>query len=82
MSVFAGGKGLTTRFPVTGGLLAPYVANVHAAEDISFTINKGQTLSWLARAAAASLLRGAHFCGSLSLQSGEDARSMAKRLWR
>ena len=37
--------GLTTRFPVTGGLLRRVVANVHAAEDISFTINKGQTLS-------------------------------------
>lgn len=38
-------KGLTTRFPVTGGLLRRVVANVHASEDISFTINKGQTLS-------------------------------------
>ncbi|MGH1578284.1 ABC transporter ATP-binding protein [Planktotalea sp.] len=38
-------SGLTTRFPVTGGLLRRVVANVHAAEDISFTINKGQTLS-------------------------------------
>ncbi|MGB7317775.1 MAG: ABC transporter ATP-binding protein [Planktotalea sp.] len=36
---------LTTRFPVTGGLLRRVVANVHASEDISFTINKGQTLS-------------------------------------
>ncbi|NNE53628.1 MAG: ABC transporter ATP-binding protein [Sulfitobacter sp.] len=38
-------KGLTTRFPVTGGFLRRTVANVHAVEDISFTINKGQTLS-------------------------------------
>lgn len=38
-------SGLTTRFPVTGGLLRRVVANVHAAEDVSFTINKGQTLS-------------------------------------
>ncbi|WP_085307221.1 ABC transporter ATP-binding protein [Planktotalea arctica] len=38
-------SGLTTRFPVTGGLLRRVIANVHAAEDISFTINKGQTLS-------------------------------------
>jgi peptide/nickel transport system ATP-binding protein/glutathione transport system ATP-binding protein len=36
---------LTTRFPVTGGLLRRVVANVHAVEDLSFTINKGQTLS-------------------------------------
>ena len=38
-------KGLTTRFPVTGGLLRRTVANVHAVEDLSFEINKGQTLS-------------------------------------
>ena len=38
-------KGLTTRFPVKGGLMRRTVANVHAVEDVSFTINKGQTLS-------------------------------------
>ncbi|MCF6232723.1 MAG: ABC transporter ATP-binding protein [Rhodobacteraceae bacterium] len=38
-------KGLTTRFPVTGGFFRRTVANVHAVEDVSFDINKGQTLS-------------------------------------
>tara|TARA_R110002110_G_scaffold88443_18_gene230345 strand:- start:944 stop:2596 length:1653 start_codon:yes stop_codon:yes gene_type:complete len=38
-------KNLTTRFPVTGGFFRRTVANVHAVEDLSFTINKGQTLS-------------------------------------
>ncbi|WP_415920928.1 ABC transporter ATP-binding protein [Tateyamaria sp. SN6-1] len=38
-------KGLTTRFPVKGGFFRRTVANVHAVEDISFTLNKGQTLS-------------------------------------
>lgn len=38
-------KGLTTRFPVKGGFFRRLVANVHAVEDLSFTINKGQTLS-------------------------------------
>ena len=38
-------KGLTTRFPVKGGFFRRTVANVHAVEDVSFTINKGQTLS-------------------------------------
>ncbi len=38
-------KHLTTRFPVTGGFLRRTVANVHAVEDLSFSINKGQTLS-------------------------------------
>ncbi len=38
-------RNLTTRFPVKGGVLRRTVANVHAVEDISFDINKGQTLS-------------------------------------
>ena len=38
-------KNLTTRFPVKGGFLRQTVANVHAVEDLSFSINKGQTLS-------------------------------------
>ena len=38
-------KGLTTRFPVQGGFFRRTVANVHAVEDVSFTVNRGQTLS-------------------------------------
>ena len=38
-------KGLTTRFAVKGGFFRRTVANVHAVEDVSFTVNKGQTLS-------------------------------------
>ncbi len=38
-------KHLTTRFAVTGGFMRRTVANVHAVEDLSFSINKGQTLS-------------------------------------
>ena len=38
-------KNLTTRFPVKGGFFRRTVANVHAVEDVSFQINKGQTLS-------------------------------------
>lgn len=37
--------GLVTRFPVRAGLMRRTVANVHAVEDMSFTLNKGQTLS-------------------------------------
>ena len=36
---------LVTRFPVKGGFFRRTVANVHAVEDVSFTINKGRTLS-------------------------------------
>lgn len=38
-------KGLTTRFAVKGGFFRRTIANVHAVEDVSFTLNKGQTLS-------------------------------------
>jgi peptide/nickel transport system ATP-binding protein/glutathione transport system ATP-binding protein len=38
-------RNLTTRFEVKGGFLRRTVANVHAVEDLSFTVNKGQTLS-------------------------------------
>ncbi|MFD1342359.1 ABC transporter ATP-binding protein [Litorisediminicola beolgyonensis] len=38
-------ENLVTRFPVTGGFFRRTVANVHAVEDVSFTINRGQTLS-------------------------------------
>lgn len=42
-------KNLTTRFPVQGGFLRRTVANVHAVEDLSFSLNKGQTLSLVGR---------------------------------
>ncbi|MDR6264389.1 ABC transporter ATP-binding protein [Roseobacter sp. N2S] len=38
-------KNLTTRYPVKGGLLRRTVANVHAVEDLSFTLRRGETLS-------------------------------------
>ena len=36
---------LTTKFPVHGGFFRRTIANVHAVEDLSFTLNKGRTLS-------------------------------------
>ncbi|MCM2560833.1 ABC transporter ATP-binding protein [Lutimaribacter sp. EGI FJ00015] len=38
-------RNLTTRFPVKAGFFRRTVANVHAVEDMSFTLNKGRTLS-------------------------------------
>jgi len=38
-------KGLTTRFPVKGGILRRVVANVHAVEDVSFELAHGETLA-------------------------------------
>jgi peptide/nickel transport system ATP-binding protein/glutathione transport system ATP-binding protein len=38
-------ENLTTRFPVKGGFFRRHISNVHAVEDVSFSLNKGQTLS-------------------------------------
>ena len=38
-------ENLVTRFPVKGGFFRRTVAQVHAVEDVSFKLNKGQTLS-------------------------------------
>ena len=38
-------KNLTTIFPISSGILGKVVANVRAVEDVSFSINKGQTFS-------------------------------------
>ncbi|MEM7441512.1 MAG: ABC transporter ATP-binding protein [Pseudomonadota bacterium] len=38
-------KNLITRYPVKGGFFRRTVANVHAVEDVSFTLRKGETLS-------------------------------------
>ena len=38
-------RNLTTRFAVKGGVLRRTTAYVHAVEDVSFTLNKGETLA-------------------------------------
>ncbi|MBY6201136.1 ABC transporter ATP-binding protein [Maritalea mobilis] len=38
-------ENLVTRFPVKGGLFRRTIANVHAVEDVSLTLNAGRTLS-------------------------------------
>ncbi|AHM04378.1 Dipeptide transport ATP-binding protein DppD [Roseibacterium elongatum DSM 19469] len=38
-------ENLVTRFPVKGGFFRRTIANVHAVEDVSLTLNAGRTLS-------------------------------------
>src|SRR5690606_26560105 len=38
-------QGLTTHFPVRRGVLSRHVANVHAVDDVSFSIARGETLA-------------------------------------
>lgn len=38
-------QGLTTRFPMRGGLLGRITGNVHAVENVSFCVHAGETLA-------------------------------------
>ena len=64
-------KGLTTRFPVKGGFFRRTVANVHAVEDVSFTINKGQTLSLVGESGCGKSSAGRSILRLVEPTSGE-----------
>ena len=64
-------KNLTTRFPVQGGFLRRTVANVHAVEGLSFTINKGQTLSLVGESGCGKSTAGRSLLRLVEPQSGE-----------
>ncbi|MEP2681418.1 MAG: ABC transporter ATP-binding protein [Sulfitobacter sp.] len=64
-------KNLTTRFPVQGGFLRRTVANVHAAEDLSFTLNKGQTLSLVGESGCGKSTAGRSILRLVEPMSGE-----------
>ncbi|CUJ90013.1 ABC transporter ATP-binding protein [Shimia thalassica] len=61
---------LTTRFPVQGGLLRRTVAHVHAVEDLSFTVNKGQTLSLVGESGCGKSTAGRSILRLVEPQSG------------
>ena len=78
-------KGLTTRFPVRGGLLRRLIANVHAVEDVSFTLKKGRTLSLVGESgcgkssAGRSLLRLVEPQAGSVLLEGKDIIALDKK---
>jgi len=64
-------KNLITRFPVQGGFFRRTVANVHAVEDLSFTLNKGRTLSLVGESGCGKSTAGRSILRLVQPQSGQ-----------
>ncbi|MGL4311545.1 MAG: ABC transporter ATP-binding protein, partial [Paracoccaceae bacterium] len=72
---------LTTRFPVKGGLLRRTVARVHAVEDVSFALRKGQTMALVGESGCGKSTCGRSILRLVQPTSGEvllDGRDILK----
>ena len=75
---------LTTRYPVRGGAFRRVVANVHAVEDVSFSINVGETFSLVGESGCGKSSCGRSILRLTEPQSGEvwlngrDIRSLGQ----
>jgi ABC-type glutathione transport system ATPase component len=64
-------KNLTTRYPVRGGAFRRVVANVHAVEDVSFSINVGETFSLVGESGCGKSSCGRSILRLVEPRSGE-----------
>ena len=64
-------KNLTTRYPVRGGAFRRVVANVHAVEDVSFSINVGETFSLVGKSGCGKSSCGRSILRLVEPRSGE-----------
>lgn len=64
-------RNLTTRFPVKGGVIRRTIAMVHAVEDVSFSINVGETFSLVGESGSGKSTCGRSILRLVEAQSGK-----------
>src|SRR5260370_9818864 len=64
-------KNLKKYFPIRGGLFSREVARVHAVDDISFTIEKGETLGLVGESGCGKSTTGRCILRLIEPTSGE-----------
>lgn len=86
-------RNLTTRYPVKGGLFRRTIANVHAVEDVSFDIPRGQTLALVGESGCGKSSCGRSILRLSEATSGQvlleqtdilalNDRDLRRRAWR